>query len=50
MPFRLGPAQSQAGRIIADHPLTVILKARRLGLTWLVLGDALWEKLSRPPP
>jgi hypothetical protein len=48
LPFRLWPAQLQTIETIADHRLTVILKARQLGLTWLLLGYALWLMLFRP--
>jgi hypothetical protein len=48
LPFRLWPPQLQAIRTVADHRLVVILKARQLGLTWLVLGYALWLMLFRP--
>jgi hypothetical protein len=47
LPFRLWPAQFQTIQTIANHRLTVILKARQLGLTWLVLGYALWLMLFR---
>jgi hypothetical protein len=48
MPFRLWPAQLQTLSTIAAKRLTVILKARQLGLTWLVLGFALWSMLFWP--
>jgi hypothetical protein len=48
MPFRLWDFQLQTLQTIADNRLTVILKARQLGLTWLVLGYALWLVLFRP--
>src|SRR5690242_19675043 len=48
VPFRLWPAQLCALQKIHDHRLTVILKARQLGLTWLVLGFALWLMLFHP--
>src|SRR5262249_32023156 len=48
IPFRLWRAQIQTLDTIRDHRLVVILKARQLGLTWLVLGFALWEMLFRP--
>src|SRR5262249_18743958 len=47
-PFRLWPAQHQALQTIAAQRLTVILKARQLGLTWLVLGLVLWRMLLHP--
>src|SRR5260370_15708023 len=48
VPFRLWPAQFQALGTIVAQRLTVILKARQLGLTWLVLGYALWLILFCP--
>ena len=48
IPLRLWPAQRQALQTITDHCLTVILKARQLGLTALVLGYALWRMLFHP--
>jgi hypothetical protein len=48
VPFVLWPAQKQALQTIIDHRLMVILKARQLGLTWLVLGLALWLMLFYP--
>jgi hypothetical protein len=47
-PFRLWPAQIQTLDTIRDHRLVAILKARQLGLTWLVLGYALWQLLFHP--
>jgi hypothetical protein len=48
VPFRLWPAQWQVLHTLVDHRLTVLLKARQLGLTWLVLGLALWLILFHP--
>jgi hypothetical protein len=48
LPFRLWPAQVTTLDTIRDRRLVVILKARQLGLTWLLLGFALWEMLFRP--
>src|SRR5438552_1052838 len=47
-PFRLWPAQRETLQEIACHRLTVILKARQLGLTWLVLAYTLWMMLLQP--
>lgn len=47
-PFVLWPAQRAALRRILASPRSVILKARQLGLTWLVLGLAVWRMLTRP--
>lgn len=48
IPFDLWPAQAWALVQVIDHKLVVILKARQLGFTWLVLGYALWLMLFRP--
>ena len=48
VPFRLWPAQIETVETIAVNRLMVILKARQLGLTWLVLGFALWLILFHP--
>jgi hypothetical protein len=48
VPFRLWPSQLQTLQSVADDRLVVILKARQLGLTWLVLGYILWLMLFRP--
>jgi hypothetical protein len=45
VPFRLWSAQLDTLDTIRGHRLVVILKARQLGLTWLVLGFALHEML-----
>lgn len=46
--FELWPAQRDALVMLEQHRLTVILKARQLGLSWLVVGYALWLMLFRP--
>jgi hypothetical protein len=48
VPFRLWESQVGTLDTIREHRLVVILKARQLGLTWLVLGFALWEMLFHP--
>jgi hypothetical protein len=48
IPFYLWPEQKVTLRKILNNLLVVILKARQLGLTWLVLGFALWLMLFRP--
>lgn len=45
VPFRLWPDQFRTLRAVQDNRLVIILKARQLGLTWLVLGFALWQVL-----
>lgn len=42
IPFRLWPAQRDAAETIADSHFTIILKARQLGLSWLVLHYVYW--------
>jgi hypothetical protein len=48
IPFRLWAAQEQTLGTIWVNKLVVILKARQLGLTWLVLGFVLWLVLFWP--
>ena len=48
VPFTLWPKQKEALETIRTNRLTIILKARQLGLTWLVLAYALWCMLFRP--
>lgn len=48
IPFKLWPEQAVTLGKILNNLLVVILKARQLGLTWLVLGFALWLMLFRP--
>ncbi len=48
LPFGLWPAQAAAVVQVMRHPLVVILKARQLGFTWLMLGVSLWLMLFRP--
>jgi hypothetical protein len=46
--FALWPAQRHALAALDTHRRLVLLKARQLGLSWLVLGYALWQMLFRP--
>ncbi len=46
--FRLWPAQVTTLNTMASEKLTVVLKARQLGLTWLALGYAQWLMLFKP--
>jgi hypothetical protein len=46
--FRLWKEQSEALEIIHTHQLTIALKARQLGMTWLALAYALWQMLFCP--
>lgn len=48
VPFELWPAQVAALDIIHNNQLSVVLKARQIGLTWLVLAYALWCMIFRP--
>ncbi|MCK5564496.1 MAG: terminase family protein [Planctomycetes bacterium] len=48
VPFTLWPEQVRAYNIIRSNKKVVILKARQLGLTWLVLADILYETLFNP--
>ncbi len=48
MRFRLWPAQMRALEQLHAHRLTVILKARQLGMSWLAVGFGLWQMLFRP--
>lgn len=48
IPFKLWPAQAEALDSIHANYLTVILKARQLGFTWLMLAYALWHMLFHP--
>jgi len=48
IPFNLWSEQKDVLSSIVDSPLNVILKARQLGLTWLVLSFALWLMMFRP--
>lgn len=47
-PFALWPAQRRTLATIEAQRLVVVLKARQLGLTWLVLAYGLWLMLFRP--
>ena len=42
IPFQLWDAQKEALNTIHNHDATIILKSRRLGLSWLTLAYALW--------
>ncbi len=48
IPFDLWPKQESTLATIHESKLTIILKARQLGLSWLVLGYALWTLLFQP--
>jgi hypothetical protein len=42
VPFRLWPAQRATLATLHRERMVIVLKARQLGLSWLVLGYALW--------
>jgi hypothetical protein len=48
IPFKLWPAQFKVLETLLSERLIIILKARQLGLTWLVLGYILWLMLFNP--
>lgn len=48
IPFDLWPAQGWALRRLGERRLSVVLKARQLGMTWLVLAWCLWQMLFKP--
>lgn len=45
-PFRMWDEQRKALRSITEHRLNIVLKARQLGITWLVLNMAAKEMLT----
>ena len=45
IPFELWPKQMDAAQAIQEQKKVIVLKARQLGLTWLVLAYALWKML-----
>jgi len=48
IPFKLWPEQASTLTLLNNSQLTIILKARQLGCTWLCLAYALWMMLFRP--
>lgn len=48
IPFVLWPAQVEVLEDLQNYSLNVILKARQLGMTWLVLCFILWKMIYRP--
>lgn len=48
IPFELWPEQVEVLRIVLYNQLVIILKARQLGLTWLMLAIALWLMIFHP--
>jgi hypothetical protein len=48
VPFRLWPEQRRVAGLLQANRLVAVLKARQLGLTWLVMAYALWWMLFFP--
>jgi hypothetical protein len=48
IPFHLWPLQMVVLDMLVKNPLNVILKARQLGQTWLVLCYILWRMIFKP--
>ena len=48
VPFKLWPSQRPIAQLLASELWLVLLKARQLGMTWLVLWYALWLMLFHP--
>jgi hypothetical protein len=48
IPFDLWPMQEAALDAVQEHPRVIILKARQLGITWLIIAYALWLCLFHP--
>src|SRR5262249_58433673 len=48
VPFHLWPEQRRVAGLLQENRLVVVLKARQLGLTWLVLAFGLWLMLFYP--
>jgi hypothetical protein len=47
IPFRLWTEQIEVLDALREHRLLIILKARQLGMSWLVLARALWVMIFR---
>ncbi len=47
IPFTLWPAQSNVVSTFLTERLTIVLKARQLGLTWLALAYAVWNMVFK---
>ncbi len=48
IPFTLWPCQKTTLEAIHKNDLLVVLKARKMGLTWLCISYLLWDMLFRP--
>lgn len=47
-PFKLWPAQKQLIQQVANNDKVIVLKARQLGITWMMLAYALWLMVYKP--
>lgn len=48
LPFRLWPSQVAVAEVLQAERLVVMLKARQLGMSWLVTAYGLWLMVFRP--
>lgn len=48
IPFHLWPSQIRPLRVMVEHQLSVHLKARQIGMTWLALARALHKMVFNP--
>jgi hypothetical protein len=48
VPFALWPMQFPVVDLITEEQLSIILKARQLGMTWLCLSYVLWKMVFHP--
>lgn len=46
--FHLWPAQVEALKAVHNNNLVIVLKARQIGLTWLMISYYLWQMLFQP--
>ena len=46
--FKLWPAQREAIQLIHNNDKVIVLKARQLGVTWIMIGYALWLMVFKP--
>jgi hypothetical protein len=47
-PFKLWPAQLRAIELVHKNDKIIVLKARQLGITWLMIAYALWMMIFKP--
>jgi hypothetical protein len=48
IPLGLWPFQRKTVDVLTTETLTIVLKARRLGLSWIALALALWQAIFQP--